>query len=204
MGTLAEMEARFARSTRRAAKLRRRRPPRNPMSRTASVVLAAAALLVLTAELAALDIVAGARPPAKKAQASPSQRCPIPPQFRQAFTYASYETGVRLPLLVAMAYEESRMNPSARSHAGAEGLLQVLPATANELQLDVSDPQSNVLAGARYFRRMHKRFGSVDLALAAYNAGPTAVARAGGAPSTETLTYVANVKARAARLSGCR
>lgn len=197
------MEARFARSGRRAAKLRRRRPPRKPLSRTASVVLASAAFLVLTAELAALDIVADARPPAKKAQAAATKRCPIPPQFRQAFTYASYETGVPLPLLVAMAYEESRMNHSARSHAGAEGLLQVLPATASELQLDASDPHANVLAGARYFRRMHKQFGSVDLALAAYNAGPTAVAKAGGAPTTETITYVANVKARAARLSGC-
>jgi soluble lytic murein transglycosylase-like protein len=51
---------------------------------------------------------------------------------------------------------------------------------------------------------MYDRFGSLDLALAAYNAGPTAVERAGGAPWAETRAYVANVRARAAALTGCR
>ena len=95
------------------------------------------------------------------------------------------------------------MDPNARSHAGAEGLLQLMPETARELQLDISVPQTNVLAGARYLRKMLDRFGNVELALAAYNAGPTAVAHAGGAPGAETITYVANVRERWDDLAGC-
>ena len=95
--------------------------------------------------------------------------------FRAAFATASAQTGVPLSLLVATAYEESRMNPNAHSGAGATGLLQLMPATARELRLDGDDPGANVLAGARYLRQMIDRFGSLDLALAAYNAGPSAV-----------------------------
>jgi soluble lytic murein transglycosylase-like protein len=73
------------------------------------------------------------------------------------------------------------MDPEARSEAGAEGLLQLMPQTAREVQSAGASPALNVLAGARYLRQMLDRFGTVDLALAAYNAGPTAVERAGGA-----------------------
>ena len=58
-----------------------------------------------------------------------------------------------LSLLVATAYEESRMNPKAHSGAGATGLLQLMPATARELRVDGDDPAANVLAGARYLGR---------------------------------------------------
>jgi soluble lytic murein transglycosylase-like protein len=60
------------------------------------------------------------------------------------------------------------------------------------------------LAGALYLRGLLSRFGSVDLALAAYNAGPSAVEQAGGAPSGQSLTYVANVTARWRGLLRCR
>ena len=92
------------------------------------------------------------------------------------------------------------MKPNAQSGAGARGLLQLMPATARELSLAGDDPAMNVLAGARYLRQMLDRFGSLDLALAAYNAGPTAVERAGSAPTVETLRYVKNVEARASLL----
>jgi len=85
----------------------------------------------------------------------------------------------------------------------ARGLLQVTPTTAAELKLNVNDPSSNVLAGARYLRLMLNRFQRTDLALAAYNAGPTLVERLGRAPSQETQTYVANVQQRWAALAGC-
>jgi soluble lytic murein transglycosylase-like protein len=78
-----------------------------------------------------------------------------------------------------------------------------MPRTAAELQLDPSRPDTNVLAGARYLKLMLSRFDSTDLALAAYNAGPTAVGRNGGAPGGETLTYVANVTHLWQRLQGC-
>jgi peptidoglycan DL-endopeptidase CwlO len=96
------------------------------------------------------------------------------------------------------------MTPNARSSADARGLLQVLPSTAAALNLDVSRPAANVLAGARYLRGLLDEFQSPDLALAAYNAGPTAVAQAGGAPTQETLAYVANVTALWRMLRDCR
>ena len=106
-------------------------------------------------------------------------------------------------MLVSVASVESNLDNGARSTAGARGLLQVMPPTAAELRLDPDRPSSNVLAGARYLKRMLSTFGSADLALSAYNAGPGAVSRAGGAPGAETLTYVANVNRLWQRLQGC-
>jgi peptidoglycan DL-endopeptidase CwlO len=124
--------------------------------------------------------------------------------FRPAFVRGADDAGLPLALLVAVAQVESRMTPGARSSADARGLLQVLPSTGAALQLDVSRPATNILAGARYLRRLLDEFQSPDLALAAYNAGPTAVARAGGAPSQETLAYVANVTVLWRMLRDCR
>jgi len=129
--------------------------------------------------------------------------CPILTRFRPAFERAARDTGFQLSMLVAVAQVESRFRPNARSKADARGLLQVLPATAASLKLSADDPSSNVLAGARYLRLLLDRYSRTDLALAAYNAGPTAVDHAGGAPWRETQTYVANVQQRWASLSGC-
>lgn len=142
--------------------------------------------------------------PAPKAVPASALLCPLPKRFRPAFEQAARQTNLPLALLTAVARIESNLRNSARSKAGARGLLQVLPSTAHELALDPDHPPSNVLAGARYLRLMLDRFHSTDLALAAYNAGPTAVARAGGAPSAEVLTYVANVTTLWRRLNGCR
>lgn len=144
-----------------------------------------------------------ARLPALPAAAG-GPRCPIPRQFRRAFAVAARDTGLPLALLVAVGEIESNLRPDAVSPAGARGLLQLMPTTAAELALDPDHPPSNVLAGARYLRLLLDRFQSTDLALAAYNAGPTAVDRAGGAPSMTTLTYVADVTARWRALAGCR
>jgi len=145
-----------------------------------------------------------ARIPALPAQnETPTGRCPIPARFRPAFTRAARDTGLQLSMLVAVAQVESRFKPNARSEADARGLLQVTPTTARELRLDVDKPSSNVLAGARYLRLMLERFQRTDLALAAYNAGPTLVDRLGRAPSSETQTYIANVQQRWASLAGC-
>jgi soluble lytic murein transglycosylase-like protein len=161
-------------------------------------------LLTVVAESTRLER-SNAKPPVRRAAATPavSATCPVPHPFRNPFVNASAKTGVPLSLLVATAYEESRMNPKAHSGAGATGLLQLMPATAHELRLDGDDPATNVLAGARYLRQMIDRFGSLDLALAAYNAGPSAVEQAGGAPTMGTLRYVKNIEARASLLTGC-
>ena len=130
-------------------------------------------------------------------------RCPIPPKFRAAFVRAALDTGFQLSMLVAVAQVESRFKPDARSEADARGLLQVLPSTAASLKLDVDNPVTNVLAGARYLKILLDRYARTDLALAAYTAGPTAVDEAGGAPTAETVFYIANVQQRWAVLAGC-
>ena len=92
------------------------------------------------------------------------------------------------------------MDPAAHSAAGALGLLQVMPGTARSVGLTAYEPGANVLAGARYLRQLLDRYGDVDLALAAYNVGPTAIDRAGHAP-VAPLRYAKNVEARASILS---
>jgi len=147
---------------------------------------------------------AGPRIPAlPKRNESVVGRCPIPARFRPAFERAARDTGFQLSMLVAVAQVESSFKPNARSTADARGLLQVLPSTAASLKLNVDDPASNVLAGARYLRLLLDHYARTDLALAAYNAGPTAVDEAGGAPWSATQTYVANVQQRWAALAGC-
>jgi soluble lytic murein transglycosylase-like protein len=129
--------------------------------------------------------------------------CPVPVRYREAFRTAAQDSTLPVALLVAMARIESNLEHSARSDAGAIGLLQLMPATAAELELDPGLPHENILAGARYLRQMLDRFKRPDLALAAYNAGPAAVEETGGAPGAETLAYVANVNRLWRTLHGC-
>lgn len=82
----------------------------------------------------------------------------------------------------------------AVSPKGAIGLAQLMPATARMLGVDPWDPVQNLEGGARYLAAQYRRFGSWRLALAAYNAGPAAVARHGGVPPyRETRAYIAHV-----------
>jgi soluble lytic murein transglycosylase-like protein len=145
-----------------------------------------------------------ARIPALPRLAEVASACPIPAAYRSAFSRAAHDTGLPLAMLVAVGQVESNLQADARSSADARGLLQVLPSTAAELRLDADRPETNVLAGARYLRQLLDYFHSTDLALAAYNAGPTAVAAAGGAPTEETWQYVRNVTALWRELRGCR
>ncbi|MCV2865765.1 lytic transglycosylase domain-containing protein [Albidovulum sediminicola] len=99
--------------------------------------------------------------------------------------------GVPQDLFLRLVQRESGWNPSAVSHKGAQGLAQLMPATARRLGVDATDPKQNLDGGARYLRMMYDRFGDWRLALAAYNAGPEAVARHGGVPPyAETQGYV--------------
>lgn len=152
------------------------------------------------------DASAGKAPPA--VAPTPATRvalvaCPVPARWRATFRSAAADAGLPLSMLVAVAKVESRFDPGARSSAGAHGLLQVLPSTAAELELDALHPGENVLAGARYLRKMLDRFESTELALAAYNAGPTAVELYGASPNPETIAYVANVTAEWRKIVGC-
>jgi hypothetical protein len=111
------------------------------------------------------------------------------------FREAANANGVPAELLKAVAVAESRMNPRALSHAGAMGIMQLMPATARSLGVrDAYTPAQAIPAGARLLADLVGQFGSFELGLAAYNAGPGAVQRAGGIPrNAETPTYVARV-----------
>jgi soluble lytic murein transglycosylase-like protein len=101
-------------------------------------------------------------------------------------------------LLEAVVWQESRWHAGAISPKGAIGLTQLMPATALALGVNPHDPIANLDAGARYLRMMLDRFGgNLENALAAYNAGPARVQRAGGIPAIrETQNYVAAIMAR--------
>jgi soluble lytic murein transglycosylase-like protein len=204
---LAEMDLVFARSRRRAA-VRRAEPTRRSALdwRTVRAVVLAIALLGFVAEGTRLIETAPAKPEAAKrlSASALAEACGIPKPYTGAFRNAARQTGLPLSLLAAVAWEESRMDPKALSGAGARGLLQLMPRTAKALATAPNNPRANILDGARYLDQLLGRFnGNVDLALAAYNAGPTAVARVGGAPSLGTLRYAKNVEARAAALAAC-
>jgi len=118
---------------------------------------------------------------------------PLAPRFAAAGGH----TQLSPRLLEAVAWAESRFNQSARSRAGAQGVMQLMPGTAASLGFNARDVDQNVRGGAAYLRQMLDLFGNdLVLALAAYNAGPDAVRRYGGVPPyPETQAYVAAVLA---------
>ncbi len=104
---------------------------------------------------------------------------------------AARRHGVPEHLFARLVQQESGWNPVAVSRKGALGLAQLMPGTAARLGVNPADPRQNLEGGARYLRRQFDRFGDWRLALAAYNAGPEAVARYGGVPPyAETMGYV--------------
>jgi soluble lytic murein transglycosylase-like protein len=152
--------------------------------------------------------VAVAAPPvvvaAPQLVSRPPARCPFPTALRPAFEDAARDSNLPPALLYAVAKIESNLRPDVVSESGARGVLQLMPMTGQMLALDINEPRANVLAGARYLRQMFDRFRSSDMALAAYNAGPTAVERAGGSPSAGVVAYVLKVTALWRSVAGCR
>lgn len=113
------------------------------------------------------------------------------------------EKGLEPRLVVAVIHAESNFDPLALSEKGAQGLMQLMPATAEELAVeDPFDPEENLRGGIDYLRRMLDRYeGDLELALAAYNAGPEAVKRHGGVPPyPETQAYIRKVLSQYRRL----
>jgi hypothetical protein len=121
-----------------------------------------------------------------------------PPEVAQVIHDAAQRHQVDESLVRAVAWQESGYNPAAVSRKGARGVMQLMPATARALGVDAADPAGNIDGGADYLSRLLRVFnGDKTLALAAYNAGPEAVARYGGVPPyAETRGYVRSVMGR--------
>lgn len=124
----------------------------------------------------------------------------IPPVYAAKVAELSLRYNLSPALIEALVWQESRWRENAVSPAGARGLAQLMPGTARYLGVNPDDPMQNLEGGARYLREQLDRFGGdLEKALAAYNAGPGRVIKAGGIPNiAETRQYVAAIMGRLA------
>lgn len=130
---------------------------------------------------------------------SPTSLAGVP--YADVFASAASRYGLPPALLAAVAKVESGYNPQAVSAAGAQGLMQIMPATAQGLGVNPFDPSQAIDGAARVLSGNLRKFGSLPLALAAYNAGGGAVRKYGGIPPfAETQAYVPKVQAAMAAL----
>ncbi|HWM21162.1 MAG TPA: transglycosylase SLT domain-containing protein [Ilumatobacteraceae bacterium] len=120
----------------------------------------------------------------------------VPPgtPYAAEFVAAGERHGISPTILAAVGFVESSYRPDAVSSAGAIGLMQLMPATAASLGVDATDPVSAIDGAARLLSSFRDRFGSIELALAAYNVGPGTIANSGGiAPGSQAEKYVNKV-----------
>lgn len=116
--------------------------------------------------------------------------------IKEEIVKCSLEQGVDPALALSIAQQESKFNKNARSSQGAVGVFQLIPSTAKRLGINPYCLNGNIVGGVKYLKLMQDKFGSVELAIAAYNAGPGAVRRHRGIPPySQTRTYVRKIMA---------
>jgi soluble lytic murein transglycosylase-like protein len=156
------------------------------------VVIPAAVVAVICGAV----VAAAAAPAPAEASRQPEQAQALSGGLRELVHRLSAEGGLDPKLVDSVVRVESAYNPSAVSHKGAQGLMQLMPDTARRLDVDDPfDPEQNIRGGIRELDRLIERYsGNLQLALAAYNAGEGAVERHRGIPPfQETRDYVARV-----------
>lgn len=118
-----------------------------------------------------------------------------PPELKQLINQAAARNGIDPDVLDSLVKQESGYSNSSHSRKGAMGLTQLMPDTAAELGVtNPFDPAQNIEGGAMYLKQQMNRFPNLATALAAYNAGPGKVIKAGGVPNIpETQSYVRNI-----------
>lgn len=120
---------------------------------------------------------------------------------KESIVKQSIELGIDPALALSIAKSESGFRHEARSRHGAVGVFQLMPATAKRLGVNPYYLSGNIKGGLMYYKRMYSLFGSTELALAAYNAGPGTVKKCKGIPQNrETRRFVTNIMAEYNRL----
>jgi hypothetical protein len=171
------------------------------VARKAIAALILLATLVL-ADRGALGEAAASPPAAAATTSAPAEEGSFAQAICLALARNALENGLPVDFLTRLIWQESRFDPNARSHAGAEGIAQFMPATARERGLaDPFDPLVALRESARFLRDLRAQFGNLGLAAAAYNAGPGRVqAWLGGRSALpgETRHYVRVITGRPA------
>lgn len=127
----------------------------------------------------------------------------VPEQYQGYITAASLRWGVSPAILAAQLNQESGFNPNSVSPAGAVGIAQFLPSTAKDWGVNPYDVHSAIDGMAMLDAHYLKQFGSIELALAAYNAGPGNVSKYGGVPPfAETQNYVKTIMSKSGEAGG--
>ena len=186
------------RATSRSGVERRRGDRRRKAGAAGGLLLSALSLGGVLHQGRPADITTAVSTMTSSTPVLPAEEAPVAPDrlYDDIIAEASAEYGVDPDLVRAVIRAESQFDPQAESHAGAKGLMQLMPILSKELGVkDPFNPRENIFGGVKYLSRMLDRHdGNVTLALASYNAGPRNVDRYKGVPPfKETRGYVKKI-----------